>query len=414
MDSSGTAPAASDRDIAKLRIAYLINQYPKVSHTFIRREILEAERRGVEVQRFALRGWDADVADEQDRLERTRTTYTLKDGLLPLLGAVMRTAMTQPRQLLAALKATLAMSRGSERPLPYHLVYLAHACRIREWLKARPVTHLHAHFGTNTAQIARLVRLLGGPAYSFTVHGPDEIDDAKRLHLDEKVADAKFVVAISSYTRSQLMRYVRPVDWHKIKIVHCGLDEGFHDGADTQTAGDKLFVCVGRLSPQKGHLILLEAFHVLLRSVPGCSLVLAGDGELRPLIEQKMRELGLEGSVRITGWLDSAGVRQEILKCRALVQPSLQEGLPVVIMEAMALGRPVITTYIAGIPELVRPGENGWLVPAGNVDDLARAMEDCMAAPDEQLRRMGEAGRGRTLERHSIKTEVEKLMKLFG
>lgn len=401
-------------EFAGLRVAYLINQYPKVSHTFIRREILAAERLGVSVRRIALRGWDAEVVDAQDRSEQDRTRYVLKEGFLPLLGAVFRTLVRNPRGFTRALKAAFAMGRRAVRPLPYHLIWLAYACRIREWLALEPVSHVHAHFGTNAAETALLLHLLGGPTYSFTAHGADEADDAARLSLDRKIAGAKFVAAISSYTRSQLLRHIPPGDWPKVRVVHCGLAANSFAGADAGIPEAPRFLCIGRLCGEKGHLILLDAFAQLIEQHPDARLVLAGDGELRPLLEARIRALGLGDQVQITGWIGSAEIRAQILGCRTLVQPSLQEGLPVVIMEAMALRRPVISTYVAGIPELVLPGENGWLVPAGNVEALAEVMAQSVATPAADLRRMGAAAQRRARDRHSIDTEAGKLAALFA
>ena len=166
---------------ATLRVAYLVNQYPKVSHTFIRREILALERQGVTVLRFAIRGWDAEVVDPLDHAEKAKTRYVLKDGLGPLAAAVVTHVLRRPGPLWTALKAALVMSRRSVRPWPYHLIWLAHACRLRLWLEDQNVSHLHAHFGTNSADVAHLLRLLGGPSYSFTVHGADESDNARVL-----------------------------------------------------------------------------------------------------------------------------------------------------------------------------------------------------------------------------------------
>ena len=399
---------------ARPRVAYLINQYPKVSHTFIRREILALERRGVTVERIALRGWDAEVVDPQDAAEREKTRYVLKDGLLPLARAVLGTLVRTPGPFLRALRTTLAMSRRAMRPLPYHLVYLAHACRIRTWLDGAGVTHLHAHFGTNPAEIALLLKLLGGPGYSFTVHGADEADNARYLHLDRKVGGAKFVAAISSYTRSQLMRHVPPGDWPKIKVVHCGLDPDFFGQDSPALPARHRFLCIGRFSGEKGHLVLLEAFSRVAADHPDCQLVLAGDGELRPEIEERIRALGLEDRVRITGWISSAEVREELIAATVLVQPSFQEGLPVVIMEAMALCRPAISTYVAGIPELVLPGQTGWLVPAGSTGDLTAAMADSLAAPWDALAAMGTRAGKRVRERHHIDREAAKLAALFA
>jgi glycosyltransferase involved in cell wall biosynthesis len=396
-----------------IRVAYLVNQYPKVSHSFIRREILALERQGVEVQRIALRGWDAQVADADDAAERDRTRYVLREGVLPLLGALAVTLLGSPVRFLRALALALRMSRGSERPLPYHLIYLAEACRLLPWVREFGAEHLHAHFGTNAAEIAQLAHTLGGPGYSFTVHGPEEFDHPEALHLRDKVGGASFVVTVSSYGRAQLMRWSAAADWPKIQVVHCGIDAAFRDVPDAPVPDVARLVCVGRLCEQKGQLLLVEAVSGLAaRGIP-CELVLAGDGEMRSDIEAAIARHRVGDQVRITGWIDSARVRAEILGARALVLPSFAEGLPVVIMEALALRRPVVTTFVAGIPELVRAGESGWLVPAGDVGALATAMAEALACPRETLDRMGEAGRARVMERHSVETEAAKLAEHF-
>jgi len=410
----GHERARTAADPGPLRIAYLVNQYPKVSHTFVRREIQAVERLGISVMRIAIRGWDETLADAQDVAERERTQYVLKDGLGPLIRAMVRAAVRSPRKFASALIEAIRLSRHAERPFPYHLAYLAEACLILEWLRRAHVSHVHAHFGTNSAEVAMLIRLLGGPSYSFTVHGPDEFDKAHALHLDRKVAQARFVVAISSYGRAQLYRSAAYADWSKIEVVHCGIEAAFHAGAERELPQERRLVCVGRLSEQKGQLVLIEALSRLEQGLGNCHLVLAGDGEMRREIEARIAALGLTHAVTITGWISSGDVRREIQKAQALVLPSFQEGLPVVIMEAMVLERPVISTYVAGIPELVVPGETGWLVPAGSIEPLVDALEACLAAPAEALERMGQAGFRRVMERHDIDVEVGKLARLFA
>ncbi len=395
------------------RVAYLVNQYPKVSHSFIRREILALERQGVEVLRFALRGWGAELADAEDVAERDRTRYVLRGGLLPLLGVLVTAVLTSPARFFHALALAFRLSRGAVRSFPYHLGYLAEACRLLQWLRQSDAEHLHAHFGTNSAEIALLCHTLGGPPYSFTVHGPEEFDRPEALHLRDKVAGAAFVVAVSSYGRAQLMRWSAAGDWPRIKVVHCGIDAGFREAPVSRVPDVPRLVCVGRLCEQKGQVLLVEAVAQLAaRGVP-CELVLAGDGEMRPDVEAAVARHRLGDRVRITGWVDGVRVRAEILGARALVLPSFAEGLPVVIMEALALRRPVLTTFVAGIPELVRDGENGWLVPAGDLQALARAVADVLACPPETLTRMGECGRARVMERHAIDTEAAKLAEHF-
>jgi colanic acid/amylovoran biosynthesis glycosyltransferase len=397
---------------APLRIAYLVNQYPKVSHTFIRREILALEALGLRVDRFALRGWDGDAVDPVDLEERDKTLYTLSGGIMALMWGLARRGWRQPAAVWRGVRAAMSMARGGMRPWPYHLVYLAHASWILDHLERQPVDHLHAHFGTNPAEIACLLRVLGGPTYSFTVHGNDEFDHAPRLALPRKFGEASFAVAISAYTRSQLMRHLPPDLWPRIKVVHCGLPESSFERVAMQGRAGA-FLCIGRMDVEKGHLVLLEAFAQIRARHPEARLVLAGDGALRGMIEDRIAALGLSDAVRITGWINSDQVRHEIRQCHVLVQPSFIEGLPVVIMEAMAQGRVVISTFVAGIPELVIPGENGWLVPAGSIEPLMEAMEQSLTASDEQIRVMCEAGFARVRERHHIMTEAGKLKILF-
>lgn len=396
-----------------MRIAYFINQYPKVSHSFIRREILALERQGFDVQRIALRGWDGELVDAEDLRERERTRYVLQGGLFALVAAVMRVCLANPLRFVAALGLALRMGRHADRPWPFHLVYLAEACRMLPWLRESGAVHVHAHFGTNSAEVVMLAQALGGPTFSFTVHGPEEFDKPQFIHLGEKMRRSTFVVAISSYGRSQLYRWVEHAHWPKVKVVHCGLEAAFHMVAPVPIPAVPRLVCVGRLCEQKGQMLLVEAAQRLAAKGITFEIVLAGDGEMRREVEDLIALYGLHGRVRITGWISSEQVRAEILAARGLVLPSFAEGLPVVIMEAMALRRPVLTTYVAGIPELVRPGENGWLFPAGSVDELAAALEDSLGKPAEVLERMGEAAYRRVLERHDIDTEAAKLSGLF-
>lgn len=398
------------------RITYLINQYPKVSHSFIRREILALERVGIEVQRIALRGWETEPVDAEDAAEQKRTKYILKSSIspiLPLLLSTIKALLSRPLRFVTALMLAVRMSRHSDRSLPFHLTYLAEACRMLPWLVSFGTRHVHAHFGTNSTEVVMLAQALGGLSYSFTVHGPEEFDKPQFIGLREKVRRASFVVAISSFGRSQIYRWVEHHHWAKIQVVHCGLEAAFHDVVQRPPSAIARLVCVGRLCEQKGQLLLLEAAALLIKQGIRFELVLAGDGEMRGEIEELILHYGLEQCVRITGWISGAEVRAEILASRALVLPSFAEGLPVVIMEAMALRRPVLTTIVAGIPELVRHAQDGWLFPAGSVEELASAMTACIATAEDRLKEMGQAAHERVLERHSIDTEAGKLAAHF-
>jgi glycosyltransferase involved in cell wall biosynthesis len=394
------------------RIAYIVNQYPKVSHSFIRREIRAMERQGHEVERIAIRGWTDPLVDPEDLREREVTRYALQGGWLRLLLAGLSMLFTRPARLVAAFALATRMGWRADRSLPYHWIYLAEACVIAGWMEASGVDHLHAHFGTNPAEVAMLAGLLADKSFSFTVHGPEEFDGPKFIGLPEKIRRSAFVVAISSFGRSQIYRWIDHSQWGKVQVVHCGLDAEFHaENALAPCAAARL-VCVGRLCEQKGQLLLLAAMRQVLDRGLVFELVLAGDGEMRPALEALVKQLHLEAHVRITGWISGEQVREEILQSRALVLASFAEGLPVVIMEAMALRRPVLSTFVAGIPELVIAGECGWLFPAGDVDALAQAMQECLAASPSVLDAMGVAARERALARHDIDVEAGKLHRL--
>jgi glycosyltransferase involved in cell wall biosynthesis len=256
--------------------------------------------------------------------------------------------------------------------------------------------------------------LLGGPSYSFTVHGTDFFDAPRSQDISAKVANAAFVVAVCDYGAAQLRRWSAVEDWGKIHVVRCAIGDKFFTSARPIDRSSERFVCVGRLSPEKGQLVLLDALATLVREGSGARLVLAGDGDFRPEIERRIAQLDLADRVEITGFIPEEEVCRQVLGARAFVLASFTEGLPVVIMEAFALGRPVISTYVAGIPELVRPGENGWLVPAGNAAELASAMRAALNTPIERLEAMALAGSERVRSLHYTPTESARLAVLFG
>lgn len=391
-----------------LRVAYLVNQYPKPSHSFIRREIHALERQGVEVLRYAVRRCGDPLVDADDRAELGRTQIVLAQGVFALLAAVFLTLLTSPTRWAKVLLLAGQLGWRAERPLWVHAAYFVEACWLhRAWAK-RGVDHVHAHFGSNPATLALLVRVLGGPPYSFTVHGPQEFDMPDFIGLTRKIHHADFVVAVSDFGRSQLMRWSAAADWEKLLVVHCGLEPGYAGAASAAASSAQRVVCVGRLCEQKGQLLLLQAVHALRNDGCAIELVLAGDGEMRATLETEIERLALTDCVSITGWIDAARVREELLASRALVLPSFAEGLPVVLMEAMALSRPVIATWVAGIPELV-DASCGWLIAPARVDALAVALRECMSADAATLERMGDVGRQRVLARHNVDRETARL-----
>lgn len=397
-----------------LRIAYFVNQYPAVSHSFIRREIRAVESLGVAVARYALRSASDKLIDEADKAEHAQTRFVLREPPWRFVVCLARIIGTQPAGFARAAVLACRIGWGSDRGLARHMAYLIEAVVVAQWCRRDGIQHLHAHFGTNSAAIVMLVKEMIGVPYSFTVHGPDEFDKPEFIALGEKVKRSAFAVAISSYGRSQLLRWVDAEHWHKVKVVRCGVDAAFHAGGLKPMPDQPRLVAVGRLSAAKGLLILLEAVRRLRDEGLELQLTIVGDGPLRSAIEARIARDGLAKQVRLTGSISGAQVRSEIENARALVVASFAEGLPVVIMEAMALARPVISTRIAGIPELVVAGESGWLVPAGDEAALADAMRQALTADPERLTQMGQAGRRQVIERHDVEREARKLVDLMA
>jgi glycosyltransferase involved in cell wall biosynthesis len=199
-----------------------------------------------------------------------------------------------------------------------------------------------------------------------------------------------------------------------VHVVRCGVDGGYVAHEPTAVPDVPRFCSVGRLSEQKGQLLLVEAASLLKREGRVFELVLVGDGPMRPEVEALIAKERLGNSVRITGWASGDDVRREIEAARAFVLPSFAEGLPVVLMEALGRGRPVISTYIAGIPELVQTDVNGWLVPAGSAPHVADAMRAALDATPERLSEMGKLGYERVREMHDADHNAKVLYELFG
>ena len=259
-----------------MRLAYFVNQYPKVSHTFIRREIRALEALGFEIQRYALRESAGEtLVESADVEEHERTRYIVRAGVLSLLWSVLLLAVQRPAGMVRALRAMLQLNRRSHRPFVMHLASLAEAAVLARWTEAAGIEHIHTHFGTNSAEVALLARHWGSAPYSLTLHGSDEWDRPLQWCLREKVEHAAFVVAISSFTRAQLMRWVRLEDHAKLHVVHCGVDDSFLRSPITPVPDVPQFICVGRLCSEKAQPMLIEALALLRQRGLRPHLVLA-------------------------------------------------------------------------------------------------------------------------------------------
>jgi colanic acid/amylovoran biosynthesis glycosyltransferase len=397
---------------ARMILGYLVSMYPAQSHIFIRREIAAVEALGHSIRRYSIRR-PGEVVDAVEMAEGGRTAVLLHAGPIRMAVAV-GTALGRPLAFFEALRLAVRSGRRSQPGVLRHLAYLVEACLLASWCRRDGVQHLHAHFGNNPAAVAMLCRALGGPSYSFTAHGTEVLDAPQFSALDEKIARAAFTVAVSQFGRSQLCRWSDPAHWDRIHVVRCGVDRQFFDQPAVSVPETPRLVCVARLSREKGHVSLLQAVGRLHRAGRALELVLVGDGPMRPQLEVLIETLGIGSCVRFAGWQDGPGVIREIQAARALVLPSFTEGLPVVLMEAMALARPCIATQITGIPELVQAGVTGWLVPASCDEALAAAMAEVLDSSPAGLDRMGRAGAQRVAGLHDAALEAARIVALFA
>ena len=293
-----------------------------------------------------------------------------------------------------------------------HFAYLLQATYFYKLCKQDQLQHVHVHFSTNATTVAMLAKQMGGANYSFTAHGPDEFVNPNTISMHLKVANAAFVVAISNYCRVQLVRFSSYKFWDKIVIVHCGIHiKDFTPNFEFDNNNQNL-VCVGRICPQKAQLLFPPALAQLKNEFPDIKVHLIGDGESRAQLELEIKKHDVSDMFVLHGWKANTEVKEILVKSRALLLPSFAEGLPVVIMESLALGRPVISTYIAGIPELV-DDRCGWMIPAGSIDAIVSAIRDVMNTPSQKLTEMGKEGRSRVEAGHNLESIAPILFNQF-
>jgi len=384
-------------------IAYLVAYYPKISHTFIRREIEAAREAGLRIVSISVRRPGADeIKSEADTREAASTLYLLDSNPGQILRAHMSLAVRRPTAYFAGFRRAMRTGPAQLRRRVWQLFYFAEAVRLVEMMRAAGVRHVHVHFSNNAADIARLAVAIGSAAepdrtytWSLSVHGPTEFSNVSGVDLAAKVQSAAFVACISDFCRSQLMAIVEPAEWAKMHVVHMGVDvDRYPPRADERagrTDGKLRVLFVGRLVPEKGVPLLLD---VAKRIAPDrqVEFAIVGAGPLEESLAAGISRRGLADRVKLVGAVGQDDLPHWYEWADVFCLPSFAEGLPVVLMEAMLSQLPVITTAIAGIPELVKDDDTGVLVPAGRVDLLVAAIERLADEPATR-RRLGEAGR---------------------
>ncbi len=386
------------------KLAYLTGEYPRASDTFIQREVTALRALGHDVLTCSIRTTGAEhLVGPEQRQEHALTFKVLGACKKPLrlLRAHLRW-MRNPGRYIAALRLAWKTAPRGVKGRLYNLIYFLEAGVLADELRRQEVDHLHNHIATAACTVAMLASELSGIPYSFTIHGPDIFFNPNHWRIDEKAARARFVACISEFCRSQLMCFADQSHWARFHIIHCGIDPGRYTSAPHKGAN---LLFVGRLAAVKGLPILLDA----LRDLSGdWKLTVIGDGPDRAALEAQAQGLNVD----FLGYRSQSEVAEALSNTDVFVLPSFAEGVPVVLMEAMASAVPVVATRIAGIPELVDHTTSGLLVPPGDPQEL-RAALDHMLADSKARQDMGLAGRAKVSDDFNIHTEAARLSRLF-
>lgn len=401
---------------ARPRLAYLLSRYPAVSHSFLLNEIVQLRELGFDIEVASINQPDRPVhALPAVEAEESRSTFYIKSMPRSRVAAIiLRTLLTRPRVFFRGLTAAFHLGGWDLRAKLFALFYFAEAILLGDWMVRRGYAHLHVHFSTAVATVGLLTSVAWEVPFSLSVHGPDEFHSVAEYYLEQKIERAKFILCISDYCRSQLMRVASPMHWSKFEVVRLGVDPAvFAPRRLEKKNGDGFdIVCVGRLVPAKGQMILMRAFADLIALGYNVRLKIVGDGVDRKQLESFVDSCGLTSAVEFRGALSHSETRRVLEEADLFVLASFAEGLPVALMEAMAMEIPCLSTYVAAIPELIRDGLDGLLVPASSQEALTGAMKSMIDNPTLR-RNLAAAGRRRVLAFYNLAENARALAAVF-
>ena len=398
------------------KIGYVLKRFPRLSETFILNELLELERLGTPLQIYSL----IDVTAEESNRPRHKLVQELKSEVtyLPARQPLKKWHVKQGRFNPAEFsRYVLKEICGGE--VPAESILLLQAAVIGCLARAQGVDHLHAHFGSDAATVAMLAARLTGLPFSFTAHAKDIFHSAVNLNLlRQKIGEARFVVTVSDFNRHHLLDLVGQKCAEKIVRLYNGIDlDRFKPNASPREKLD-VILAVGRLQEKKGFRDLVTACRLLADSGREFRCEIIGDGPEEESLGPYIRKLGLEDRVKLAGPQPQEEVIERFGRATVFVLPCViaangdRDALPTALLEAMAVGLPVVSTRLVGIPEIIEHGKTGLLVPPGNPDALSRAVLEILR--DRKLQRaFSEAGRARAEKFFDLHENVRKLRRLF-
>jgi len=399
-----------------MKIAYVTSRYPAISHTFVLREVEALRAQGLEIATFSIRRTGGNqLLSAADKAEHATTYAILPVRPLDLIAAHVGGFLRHPLAYLGTLLFSLRQHTPGIKGVVWQGFYFLEAIILWHQCKKRGIGHIHAHFANVAADAALLAATFGeraksGPrTWSFTMHGPTEFFNVDAFKLPVKARLATFIACISDYCRSQLLAFTS--DAVKLQIVHCGIDTDLFAAVDRRRTPTQI-LSVGRLVPEKGHAVLIEALALLHERGLPARLTLVGDGPERARLEAQAQRLQIDRYVTFAGSVGQDHIRQHYAAADVFCLPSFAEGVPVVLMEAMATGLPVVSSRIMGIPELIEENRSGLLTRPGRSDLLASALQRLLVNP--HLReRLGAAGRNKVIAEFTSAANAARLAEMF-
>lgn len=394
---------------SQLRLAYITDVFPAVSLTFIYLELKKLRQLQMDIDFYAVWKWREQIKSQEAQLLSNETTYLSPPSVTHLIRAHCYYLYRASDHYFENLRlcSVPQPSRRLRCRAFYNFVLAPYFARI---LEKRGTSHIHAHFASGAATTAMMASNLLKIGFSFTVHGGDVL--IEKSLLNEKLKRAKFAIAVSEYNKQQLMLEAPGVDSDKVKVIHCGVDPDSFYPVCHIDRGLPVFLAVGSLVEEKGHAYLIEACAVLAISCIDFRCIIIGEGPKRQDLEQLILHHRLEGKVHLAGAIPHERIQVYFDRADIIVHPSISEGIPVALMEAMSKRLPVIATRITGIPELIRHGEEGILVPPENVPELVEAMKRLLN--HKRLRtQLGKNARQKIVNNFNLEINTYKIKRLF-
>lgn len=400
-----------------MKLAYLASRYPSVSHTFIAREVAALRANDFDVHTFTIRRTPkSELLSDADRTEDGQTNAVLPAGFFGLILSHLAMLLSKPMGYFAAAASAISIRPPGLRAAIWQLFYFAEAAVLARQLSRRRIKHIHAHFANVAASVASLAAKMINGTWSVSVHGYADFGNPTRIALAQKIKSASLIVCISDHGRTQAMMHSDPSCWSKIVRVYCGINpsdfEPLNSNHESIVNEPVNVLSVGRLSPEKGQTLLLRAISDLKNKGIELHCVLVGDGPARSMLENLAAELEIASCITFAGAVGQPDIQKYYDEASVFILSSLYEGLPVVLMEAMAKEVAVVAPHITGIPELIENGVSGLLVRPGSSDALADALEKLIREP-ETRNAMGRKGRERICQHFDNRQTLLELCKHF-